>query len=132
MLRLIQLFPQQPKMLTKPVLLTKDAGSSFSVENMDGCLIYQEGVAHNPSIYVEKIVFVIASLSVMTDPSAAQIQGSTTTVLRGSRKQSATILTTSILEGETREGDQVQDPFIHQSIYYVPDILKYQKKKKYE
>lgn len=93
------------------------------MENLDGCLIYQEGVAHNPSSYVEKIVFVIVSRSVMTDPSAAQIQGSTTTVLRGSRKQSATILTTSILEGETREGDQVQDRFIHQSIYYVPEIL---------
>lgn len=53
------------------------------MENVECCLIHQEGIAHDPSIYVEKIVFVIAALSVMTFPSAAQIQGSTTIVLRG-------------------------------------------------
>lgn len=47
----IQLFPQQQK-----ILLTHN-----TVENKDCCLIYQEGVAHNPSIYVEKIVFVITA-----------------------------------------------------------------------
>lgn len=44
-------------------------------------IFYQGGVAHNASIYVEKIAFVLAAL--MTHPSAAQVQGSTTIVLRG-------------------------------------------------
>lgn len=52
MLRLIYLFPWQPTML-----LTKEKDGSFSVENIECCLIYQEGVAHNLSIDVEKIVF---------------------------------------------------------------------------
>lgn len=44
------------------------------------------------------------------DPSAAaQIQGSTTIVQRGWR-ESPTKPTTSILEGEMGEGDQVKDP----------------------
>lgn len=72
---------------------------------MEYCLIYRGDVVHNPSICV-KIGFVIVAL--MTDASTTQTQGSTTVVLRGRRKRSPTRLTSSILEGEMGEGDQVK------------------------
>lgn len=53
------------------MLLRKEKGASLSVENIESCLIYQEGVAHHSSIYADEIVLVIVALSVMTCPSTA-------------------------------------------------------------